>query len=375
MNNGKIVVARLFPKYVGGSTGFIAQRMKMVDTARFETKAIYLSRVSDVPNQLPEHGIRCFYLSEAPVNRFSLSVLRKLKRVLREQAVDILHCNRHKATVYGALAARAGGVSAVISHVHGLNRCRNTARRLMYRLLLSPRISCAIGCAEAIRDDIRASYPGLAEKAVSLANSIDHEKYANVRIDRASYRQELGLPPDAYVFIFVGRFAPTKGLAYLTQAFASAAGADQRAHLLLVGDGRDRPQVEAGLDAAGVRGRVTLTGRRNDIPQLLACADCFVMSSVAEGMPLAVMEAMAAGIPVISTDVGGVAELLGQGRYGRLVPARDAGALGEAMLETLAMEQAAVDDLTTRASNRIVEHHSHRSIVRQLEQIYERLLA
>ncbi|MHC4517777.1 MAG: glycosyltransferase [Planctomycetota bacterium] len=375
MKNGKIVVARLFSKYLGGSAGFIGQRMKMVDRKRFETIAVYLSRLSDAPNELPEHGIECFYLSDAPLTSFRYSVLRKLTRILRAQAVDILHCNRHKATFYGALAARSAGGSAVISHIHGLNRCRNTVRRLIYRYLLSPRINCAIGCAEAVRDDIRKNYPGLHEKAISLANSIDYEKYADAQIDRAEYRKALGLSPDSFVFLFVGRFAPTKGLGYLTHAFASAAHSNERAHLLLVGDGRDREQVEGGFVAAGIRDRVTMTGRRSDIPALLACADCFVMSSIAEGMPLSIMEAMAAGLPVISTDVGGVAELLGKGRYGRLVPSRDAVTLADAMLEMLAMEQAAVDALTIRARNRIIENHSHQRIVKQLEQVYERLVS
>ena len=188
MKNGKIVVARLFSKYLGGSGGFVSQRMKMVDRDRFETISIYLSRLSDVPNELAEDGIECFYLSDAPLTSFRYSVLRRLQRVLREQAVDILQCNRHKATFYGALAARSGRVSAVISHVHGLNRCKNAGRRLMYRHLLSPRISCAMGCAEAVRDDIRKNYPGLQKKAMSLANSIDYDKYANAQIDKAEYR-------------------------------------------------------------------------------------------------------------------------------------------------------------------------------------------
>ena len=375
MKNGKIVVARLFSKYLGGSGGFVSQRMKMVDRDRFETISIYLSRLSDVPNELAEDGIECFYLSDAPLTSFRYSVLRRLQRVLREQAVDILQCNRHKATFYGALAARSGRVSAVISHVHGLNRCKNAGRRLMYRHLLSPRISCAMGCAEAVRDDIRKNYPGLQKKAMSLANSIDYDKYANAQIDKAEYRKALGLSPDSYVFVFVGRLVPTKGLGYLTEAFAAIAKSNERAHLLIVGDGRDREQVAEGFVAAGIRDRVTMTGRRSDVPSLLACADCFVMSSIAEGMPSSIMEAMAAGLPVISTDVGGVAELLGDGRYGRLIPSRDAVSLADAMSEMLAMEQPDVDALTTRARTRIIENHSHQRLVAQLERVYERLLA
>ena len=299
MKNGKIVVARLFSKYLGGSGGFVSQRMKMVDRDRFETISIYLSRLSDVPNELAEDGIECFYLSDAPLTSFRYSVLRRLQRVLREQAVDILQCNRHKATFYGALAARSGRVSAVISHVHGLNRCKNAGRRLMYRHLLSPRISCAMGCAEAVRDDIRKNYPGLQKKAMSLANSIDYDKYANAQIDKAEYRKALGLSPDSYVFVFVGRLVPTKGLGYLTEAFAAIAKSNERAHLLIVGDGR----------------------------------------------------------------------------YGRLIPSRDAVSLADAMSEMLAMEQPDVDALTTRARTRIIENHSHQRLVAQLERVYERLLA
>jgi glycosyltransferase involved in cell wall biosynthesis len=147
----------------------------------------------------------------------------------------------------------------------------------------------------------------------------------------AQKRQEFGLGPDVFAFFYVGRLNPVKDLTTMLDAFAALpADVAFRARLYMVGDGTERAILEARRDALGLRERVTFLGARSDVSEVLMAADGFVMSSKSEGLPMALLEAMAAGVPCVATAVGGIPELFG-GDRGLSVPAQDPSALADAM--------------------------------------------
>jgi glycosyltransferase involved in cell wall biosynthesis len=167
---------------------------------------------------------------------------------------------------------------------------------------------------------------------------------------------------------------PQKNPALLLKAFARAPALDPRAHLLLVGHGELRPELERQIDALRQRERIHLLGVRSDIPEVLNAADVFVLSSDWEGNPLSVMEAMASGTPVISTAVGGVPELVEDGESGMLVPQGDAQALAGAMQYML--ENPKVKISMGRASaRRAVEHFDVQAMTEAYEQLYRTIIA
>ena len=139
-------------------------------------------------------------------------------------------------------------------------------------------------------------------------------------------RAELAVADDEFLWLAVGRLVPQKDVPNLLDAFAKHHAAHPRSRLAIVGDGALRDEMVAHAASLGVGEAVAFLGIRRDVPQLMAAADVFVMSSAWEGLPNVVMEAMAAGLPVVSTNVGGVAELVEDPGTGALVPASDAGA-------------------------------------------------
>ena len=149
---------------------------------------------------------------------------------------------------------------------------------------------------------------------------------------RDRWRRENGVAADALVFAHVGRFMAQKNHLDLVAAFQQVASADPRALLVLAGDGELRETVRARAASLGLEGAVRFLGLRDDVPELLGAADAFVLSSAWEGLPIAVLEAMAAGLPVVATAVGGVPELVRSGETGWLVAPGAPAALGAAML-------------------------------------------
>jgi glycosyltransferase involved in cell wall biosynthesis len=227
----------------------------------------------------------------------------------------------------------------------------------------------------AVADEVRASIQQLYgyPDPPLIPNGIPTDEYAPNPDRRVQWRQAHGIEPHATVLTHVGRFAPPKNHALLIEAFAQVRS-DAPLYLLLVGGGELENAVRQQVAALGLQERVRFLGVRADVADILRASDVFVLSSRVEGNPMSVMEAMAAGLPVVSTAVGGVPELVREGETGLLVPSEDAGALAQAM-------QALVDDPVRRqamgaaARQHAIAHFDIRHTVRMYEELYERLLA
>lgn len=186
--------------------------------------------------------------------------------------------------------------------------------------------------------------------------------------DPVATRRALGLPDDAIVVITVANLRPEKDYRNLLRAAAIAIERDPRVHLIAVGQGPLEAQIAEEHRRLGLANRVQLLGYRTDVPQLLAASDIFVLASRTEGLPVAIMEAMAQGLPVVATAVGGVPEAVIDGRTGRLVPPGDSTALANALLElaadgglrrdwgTNALEESTRFDITTAVARQQEEY-------------------
>jgi glycosyltransferase involved in cell wall biosynthesis len=241
-------------------------------------------------------------------------------------------------------------------------------RQLAFRYRLGGVVPVAV--ADEVRATIQRLY-GYPDPPL-IPNGIPTDEYAPNPDTRAQWRQAHGIEPRATVVTHIGRFAFQKNHALLVEAFAQVRS-DAPLYLLLVGGGELENAVREQVAGLGLQGRVRFLGVRADVADILRASDMFVLSSRWEGNPLSVMEAMAAGLPVVSTAVGGVPELVREGETGLLVPSEDAAALAQAM-------QALVDDAARRramgaaARQHAVAHFDIRHTVRGYEQLYEALL-
>jgi glycosyltransferase involved in cell wall biosynthesis len=251
-----------------------------------------------------------------------LAGLVELSRLLRRERPQILHASSSKAGVLGRLAAAATGVPVRIFTVHGWAFAAYSGLpSLFYRLsdrLMAPLTTVTICVSE---NELAAGLEAgtcSAERSIVIRNAVDVSAAARAGHDRATPR-----------LIAVGRLKAPKDFLTLIHAFAALPEGSFEA--LIVGEGPDRPVVEAEIRRLGLDGRVRLLGERSDVPALLADSDVFVLSSRSEGLPVSVLEAMAAELPIVASRVGGLGELVVDGETGILVRAGDAPGLAAAV--------------------------------------------
>jgi glycosyltransferase involved in cell wall biosynthesis len=248
--------------------------------------------------------------------------LLELMALIRRERPDIVHANSSKAGVLGRLAALLTGVPVTVFTVHGwafkaytgfASKLYRTADRVMARAT-----TVTICVAESERAAGLAAGTCQAARTIVIPNAID------VRAAPRAHHEA-----DRPQIVMVGRLAWPKDPATLIQALARVRGAEFSA--LIMGDGRDRPVVEALIRDSGLTASVELAGDCDDVPDRLAQADIFVLASRSEGGPISILEAMAAGLPVVASDVGGVSEFVEDGETGLLVPPGDPAALAAAI--------------------------------------------
>jgi glycosyltransferase involved in cell wall biosynthesis len=347
-----------------------------VDNELFTHSICYIGKDPGYKNLLTDLGYEVIYLGfeKKHMEFFNPLVAVKLAGILREKDIDILHCQKHKPTLYGTLAALFAGNVPVISHVHGLSRTRSWNRRMTNWFILR-HVRKIIAVSDSVRSDIIGSNWGIPpEKVVTVKNCIDLKTFDAVTISKAEARLKLGIPEDEIVFGTVGRLAATKGQTYLIEAFAKVREKIRNARLIIVGDGPLFRELEKKAIDSGVSPWVLFTGYRNDIFELLKAFDFFILPSLAEGLSIALLEAMASGLPVIASNVGGKPEVFGICDCGRLVPPRDVNALSVAMLEISALDKHQKKALGVFGRSRIEEEFTTDVMVQKLSMIYASLI-
>ena len=374
MQEERLVVAHIWPAYSGRPESRVHVLCKM-DNKEFTVIGIYLTRCSDKPNPLEERGFKAFYLSEKKeLKFFSFRILYRLARILKAQKVDIIHSHRDKAMVYGTIAGVIARTPASVAQVHGFSRTRNWHRRLR-NLFIMKRIGKVLTVGEAVREDVLTTNPSVpARKVCSIGNSIDFENFANVSINCRQIRDKLDIPQDAVVFGTVGRHTPSKGQIYLIDAFAIVKKAIANAQLVFIGDGPFRGELEKRAAENGIAESTRFLGRRDDVPEVIRVLDVFVLPSIgSEGLPRALMEAMASGIPCISTTACGMPEILGNGELGFLVPAADGIALADKMLTVIKMPKDKLKEITEKAKQKVKDEYTYEAAAERKERIYREL--
>jgi len=233
---------------------------------------------------------------------------RPLVRTLREGRYDILHTHLFHAGLVGAAAARRAGVPRWIHSEHVVER-----RRRPWRFWWGRRVGRRADAIVCVSEGVRADHQrrtGLGDEHYAVIhNGIDVGRYTRNEAARAAWRRRWGLNDGDVAAVFVGRLDGQKGIDVLLAGFEPAAGEIDGLHLVLAGDGPQRRAVERWRTASGVGGRVRVLGHVDDVPGVLAGGDLLVQPSLWEGFCLAVAEAMAAGLPVVATNIPGLNEV------------------------------------------------------------------
>ncbi len=309
---------------------------------------------------------------------FSLEALRRIRSLAT--GVDILHVHGARAALFGRLAALSLGKRRprVIYTIHGFAAPHYAPPRRQVLLFVERRLAPVTDAWICVSHAEKAALLGarVAEstRVQVIHNGIDLSRFVGAAAIRGRTRRAVNLPDDAFVVTTVCRLNRPRDLTTLLSAFRSVQNDLQRAHLIIVGDGPLRPQLERRVRSLALHDHVHLLGMRRDVPQILAATDVFALSSRGwEGLPLTVLEAMASALPVVASDVGGTGEAVVHEHTGYLFPAGDAAALADC-LRTLARDAVLAHQLGQRGLARVRELFTVQRMVRQTAALYDQLL-
>ena len=370
MNRIKVVqiVPMLSP---GGAERVAVHIARGLNRRRYEPIVIsFTGRVGcDLDHMLEEAGIEVRYLGKRP--GFDYRVYSRLDSALKECEPDVIHTHLHVLR-YALPSMLLMKRVSMVHTVHNLAEREIEPRaRLIQRYALTHGVK-PIAVAEEVAASIESLY-GIQNCRV-ISNCIPTDVYASPPTPRKDWRAKEGFKDSDILFVCVARFAPQKNQALLLKSFAQGPASDPHAHLVLVGEGDLRKGLEEQARDLGLSGKVHFLGLRSDIPEVLGAMDVFVLSSDYEGNPLSVLEAMASGLPIVSTAAGGVPNLFESGKEGFLVPPGDLQGLAKSMNSFLKY-QAARESMGAAAARRARESFDLSTMVRAYEQVYEELLA
>jgi glycosyltransferase involved in cell wall biosynthesis len=297
---------------------------------------VCLDELGTLGEELETEGFPVAVLQRRPGLDWRLAI--RFAAFLRRERVDLLHAHQYTPLFY-ALAARllAGRRLPVLFTEHGRHfpdfpRCK---RMLANRLLLTRR-DRVVGVGQAVRQALIANEGIPAEHVAVIYNGIDLDPYANGTPDRQLARQTMGVGADDLVIVQVARLDYLKDHATAIRTVELVTAQRPEARLVLIGEGPEQGKIQELVRERSLEAHVRFLGLRTDVPQLLAAADLFLLTSISEGIPLTLIEAMAAGLPVVSTRVGGVAEVVAEGTTGLLAASGDHRGLAEIILQLAA---------------------------------------
>jgi glycosyltransferase involved in cell wall biosynthesis len=348
----RITVLRIMDRLnIGGPAIHAVLTAKGLDPSVFRT-VLVVGTVEpgegDMGYLLEQHGVRD--VVTIPTLGRELRPLRDLKtlwqlvQVIRRERPLVVHTHKAKAGALGRLAAVLCAVPVRVHTYHGhvlsgyFGPLKSRVFALLERglaLISSPLITPSAAVADDLADNHKVAK---RDRFEVIPLGFDLEPFAQCAVYQGQLRAELGVDPQTKLVGIVGRLVPVKDHATFIAAAALVAATTPDVRFVLVGGGSDDQieKIQQDLASRGLNARAHVLGWRKDLPRIYADLDVVVLSSINEGTPVSLIEAMACGVPVVSTDVGGVSDVLRGGAWGELVPARDPGALAAGIVRALA---------------------------------------
>lgn len=337
-----------------------------------EGSLIEEARQRGIPLTIDPHLVR----QVSPLNDFRS--LAHQVRWYRSRGFTIVHTHSSKAGILGRLAARLAGTPVIVHTVHGwsFHDYMSPAVRRIYIALERWGARCSDAIIVVTERDIEKGLRagiGRPEQYHHIRSAIPLEEFEPARVDRRRARQAAGLPEHAVVIGNVGRFSSQKNPLDWVRAAGVVGRAHPGVHFLLVGDGPLRPQVEAALIEEGIAERTHLPGLRRDVINWMAAMDIFLLSSLWEGLPRVLPQAMAMGLPVIANRADGTADIIQDGVNGYLCPPGNITAMADACMR-LVDDPALRQAMGMHGQQVVRRDFDLDRMIEQIQGLYNRLL-
>ena len=355
----------------GGPDATLMGWLPQIDASRFRISLVCFDNPGDVARVLTEPakaaGIETHLIPWG--RKRVLASVSRLCDLIERESVDVLHTHDWKADIVGYLAARRMGIPVMTTVYVWFGK--NSLPKVRAFEWLDRQFIRRFDLVTAISETTKRDTVGLgipAEKARAVFSGVDLAKFAPV-VDASALRASLGVPPEDRIVGYLARLYPEKAHNVLIDAAARILATQRNVTFVLVGGGPLRDALQAQAAALGIQAKVLLTGVRKDVPQLLQIFDVQSHASLAEGIPLALYEGMAASRPIVGSDVDGIPEVVLHERTGLLVKPRDPDGLARALRELL-VDRAKASRLGSAGRRLMEERYSLRRVVDQLQDLY-----
>ncbi len=370
----------------GGLSRFALELGKKLDPAQFEVSYCSLGYYSspaghDQMAAFNQQGIRAFEATQQWDETRPLQTLQRAMQQLHATftayPIDILHSHSEYTDVAAMLLKLERRAPSILRTVHYGFRYewnRKPLRRALLTNFSYPILyDLEIGINQANANRLNGRWVArlLRRRAITVYNAISIQRFHNLQVDIAAKKSSLGIPPEAQVVGSVGRLADQKGYCYLIDAIPMVMKEHPKVVFLLVGDGPLTEAHKEQVQSLGVASQVVFAGPRTDVEEILPCMDVFVSSSLWEGLPTVILEAMASRAPVIATDIPGTNELIHHKVNGWLVPPADPAGLAQAI--DLYLNDPGLGQSFVPRALETVESFTIDSIAKTYEEIYRQL--
>ncbi len=318
---------------VGGAERLLVKLVRLIPRDRFDVKVVCLTRKGVWAQEVEDGGIEVVSMDKRV--GFDPWILPRLVVLLRREKPDLVNTHLWTADLWARLAAVIARVPRIVVTEQNVDVWKRWYHRVIDRILFNwtDRVICV---SDQVVEFYTRELKVPSQKTAMIPNAIDLAPFHGASPPRG-LREEIGSAGGEFLFVCAARLHPQKRHCDLFEAarllLAMGCG-DFR--LLIVGEGSLREELERLSESKGLKSRIHFLGLRQDIPSILLQSDAFVLASDYEGLPLAILEAMAAGLPIVATNVGGVPQVVDDGGNGYLVAPRDPGSLADAMARVAA---------------------------------------
>lgn len=356
----------------GGLERVVLQLIEHTDRTRYEPFVVALEEPGDLAIELEQHQVPLHVFSRRP--GFDQQLLMNLVNLFEDKRITLIHTHNPSPHLYGSLAAsimgRRGPWRPIVVHTkHGRNYPRDKRRVLVNRAAtaLSDRVVAVSEDARQVALEVEGIDP---HRLVVIRNGVDTRRVCPG--DGRMARRKIGISEDVFHVGCVARLSPEKDHATLIKAFAMLRKSLPAARLTLVGDGALRSMLEELARALGISEAVKFVGYTNDVASLLPSFDVFALASRSEGTSLTLLEAAAAGLPIVATRVGGNAEIVVDGESGLLVPDGQPEALAKALLQVAQRKDRSL--MGQRGRDEVVARYDLAKMVAAYDTLYSEVL-
>jgi glycosyltransferase involved in cell wall biosynthesis len=354
----------------GGAERMVETYARLIDRSRFSLEICCLVRGGTYLEAIQSSGVAVHVLNKRwPVDPF---MFVRLMRLLKKERYQVVHCFMFTANFWGRIAAIITGVPVRIAAERNVDSWKDPVRRWLDRRLArwSSKVVAVSKRVEVFyRDEVGIP----VEKLTTIRNGVPPDLLRPTGRSRQSIRAELGLPLDVPVVIQVGRLVPQKGYQVLLDAMRDVRARHPGVRLLILGEGPLRDELAAHARTLGIDDAVVFAGFRRDVLEVLRASDLFVLASWREGLPVSLLEAMAACLPAVVTSVGGNDEVVLEGETGYIVQAGDAAMMADRIIRLLD-DPVLRQQMSRAARERVETVFSAERMVHETEALYERCL-